>query len=529
MKDTLKIHLRYTRPLRMENLTIVITTCRRPDRLKACLRSLPPGMPVVVSGIYDEDSIKAVSRYKVTETWMDKDWGVNELWLRGVYAAKTKHVLILHDDDKLSPRFSSEYKSFLAPSLAAGSGFAVWGALEVNEDPQIADKAHHVLGDSTSGIYSSYSVFKKVYKLGAGPVSPTLCIYNRELCIQTLKEVSHRWTGEAMCSKDRWTMLYGNDVLLCLRHCERFSTVAYSDKKLTLFGNWSGSESGSMEWGGDSCNHFIQALDNTREYFRQNRSLSTKSTPRAIRVVSRYYSTDPEENRRENFAESTWEPDIQQGSVIPVDVWENARSGRDIHPESRDVPFIKDLLEEGVRSANPEDLVILTNNDTCIITTGVDRILDRFAHHPSLQAGFAFRRTFPGIVDIHMKHCTHGRLDCGVDLIAFRPSWWTKISDQMPDMVYGYEWWDLVIRNLILEESTLAESDLGELIYHEDHEGHWKSRDKATWTMNRFNMRKATNFQLVRGRRNAAGDFYVYKPDYRTQKDQVFSTACKEC
>ena len=112
------------------DLTVVITNWRRPEFLPAAFQScLEAGVEnIVVTSSAVDESVKRVhaqmqSLHPGTVILTERgDSGSNANWLRGVDAAKTEWVQILHDDDLLLP----EYR--LVKHLIGVADFLCWDA-----------------------------------------------------------------------------------------------------------------------------------------------------------------------------------------------------------------------------------------------------------------------------------------------------------------------------------------------------------------------------------------------------------------
>jgi hypothetical protein len=64
----------------------------------------------------------------------------------------------------------------------------------------------------------------------------------------------------------------------------------------------------------------------------------------------------------------------------------------------------------------------------------------------------------------------------GSDLFAFTKHWWADHSADFPDMIYGRECWDWILRELVKLNGGI---ELSMAIYHESHDAPWKrSRDR---------------------------------------------------
>jgi glycosyltransferase involved in cell wall biosynthesis len=119
--------------MNLPELTVVVTSFRRSQRLKKCLESLVAAgverVVVAASGCNGQEGKicdDLEDKLRITRSFRNGDLGCNETWLRGVTLATTRFVLIMHDDDWLLPEFGREYISNIYPQLRTRAGFATW-------------------------------------------------------------------------------------------------------------------------------------------------------------------------------------------------------------------------------------------------------------------------------------------------------------------------------------------------------------------------------------------------------------------
>jgi hypothetical protein len=183
-------------------------------------------------------------------------------------------------------------------------------------------------------------------------------------------------------------------------------------------------------------------------------------------VYCEYDRKDPDAIRRYEFAKATW------GSqwLIPRPVHEDtlSRSSLDIG-DTRKLPFVRDLIDAGAGGLPPEDVIILTNDDTCFAFDTVDRVMGAMTNATGC---FAHRWDVPTLTrPLDPSEFRNGAgMYPGFDLFAFTPQWWSENRERFPDLIIGCQWWDCILW-LMLQRSGALE--LSDLIYHEQHAAIW--------------------------------------------------------
>lgn len=489
------------------DLTVVVTNFKRPDFLKRCLESAANAGcdNFVVSSFCPDEKVLEVLRgfstrpnIRLRTTLSQTDFGVTELWLRGLYYAPTEYVLVLHDDDYLDPAFSEVYRREILPQLNAGVGLASWRGVMDQRDVT-GDTPTLVECDYFSGptrVLGTGALSKVLLDRRAGPVSPVVSIWRRSVAITALKEALQR-LSRAECFS-RPGMMLGQEVLTYLRHCEKFASWFYVDRVLTYYGAHEGSESGRLQMENKVVSEQIPKTNHARDAFLQLRGYAVKPERRFLLTRSLYESKDPEEQRRNAHATATWSFHEALGEFLNFPVTDDMllRSSKDVG-DVRAVPFLTDLLDYAMSYARPEDVVLLANTDTCITSDGFEKLRHVFSD-PSLGATFAYRHNIRGKLSGLRKDAREGHVDGGVDLIALTPKWWADHRPYFPDMLLACEGWDWVMR-LLIEEST-GRGGIQNLIYHEWHDPVWRERKVRQQNPGqRYNRNLMRNFFLARG------------------------------
>ena len=484
-----------------KNLTVVVTNFRRADLLERCVRSVTDAgvSNIVVSTM--EPSQKTLELHQqfraqgIDVTSLDNDLGCNELWLRGLYRASTEYVLILHDDDTLQPEFGQEWETVIRPQLESGAaGFASWWGYR--DDGTVSEPVKYFTGPTR--VCGSAAITTIVRRPRSFAISPVVSVFHRDDAIRALKECGQYFIDTACFS--RQGMLLGNEILLYLRHGEKYSSWLYVDKGLTTYGAHPDSE--TVRNTIQRTEHvLIRGYDWAREYFTRHNGLSVKPAPKFLHVCSDWEPTEPNMRRKVEAAKFAWQFHYNLGEVVPFLVTDEMllRSSKTVLGDSRAVPFVRDLLDYGCHFALPEDIVLLSNRDVGLVVPAIDRIRERFAD-PLVSAAFAWRRSFYPSPGQYYTKIVSGAWDGGVDLVMARPGWWEQYREWMPDMLIACEAWDWVFRLLVAETHPGRDVSLDGLLFHEPHKQFWASPDNRRKNVGqRHNMLLAKNFFAARG------------------------------
>lgn len=157
-----------------------------------------------------------------------------------------------------------------------------------------------------------------------------------------------------------------------------------------------------------------------------------------------------------------------------------ARTAKDIG-ESAPLPFVRDLAMFAVSSCRvADDIIVIGNSDIGFVEgmTGrlvetVDRFGCTFAHRWDFNSVAITTRLPRGEDDLKQA-----RWYAGSDLFAFTAEWWMKHGQpDFPDMVWGREGWDLILRNM-MKRAAGAECELQRAIWHERHASPWEQNKR---------------------------------------------------
>jgi len=175
---------------------------------------------------------------------------------------------------------------------------------------------------------------------------------------------------------------------------------------------------------------------------------TTKVVNNYIHCTERHTYADARDNERVLSAFHSWTPLYKQGSLRPCHVWETTRTSATMG-DPRKLPYLKDVLVEGMTMASsPNDVIVLTNDDTILHPT-VLHALDK--HLATTDAVTSMRLNFPSVdwsKPVEELRCL-GKPDLGRDLFAFRKSWLQRHWHRIPDFLLGELEWDIVLTCLV--------------------------------------------------------------------------------
>lgn len=138
-----------------------------------------------------------------------------------------------------------------------------------------------------------------------------------------------------------------------------------------------------------------------------------------------------------------------------------------------ELPFVRDLVAAAV--ATGDDVIVIGNADigfpeglTGRILETVQRFGCAFAHR------WDFHTPLTTKLPRHEGDLIQTRWYAGSDLFAFTPAWWLKHGvTEFPDMVWGREAWDLIMRNM-MKRAVGPDCELHKAIWHEKHPTAWE-------------------------------------------------------
>ena len=172
--------------------------------------------------------------------------------------------------------------------------------------------------------------------------------------------------------------------------------------------------------------------------------------PKVWHVMERHKTDNADAERRTLQAQESWIDLYRSGEMNPCHVWRYPRSSKSIG-DSRDLPFLKDVLAEGLTKCQERDVVLWTNDDTILhprVTEVVLKILEKTGACGSFRVNFE-KGKIPKLSEPPEKIRSFGKFDLGRDLFAFRSEWLIQNWHRIPDFYLGELEFDLVLAILI--------------------------------------------------------------------------------
>ncbi len=159
----------------------------------------------------------------------------------------------------------------------------------------------------------------------------------------------------------------------------------------------------------------------------------------------------------------------------------------------RPMPFCRDMFQQAADALeHPSDIIVVCNADIGFSEGLTGRMLEAIDRH---SCCFAHRWDFYGAAltrrqPRHEADLKQAKWYPGSDFFACTKSWWnTKAAPIFPDMVYGREAWDMIMRNIMKRAGT---QELHNAIWHEHHQSFWEHNHRVPG--NEHNRRLATQW-----------------------------------
>lgn len=238
--------------------------------------------------------------------------------------------------------------------------------------------------------------------------------------------------------------------------------------------------------------------------------LADSSSPRIIHCCERHPQKTAKDEERILTAYRSWERLYKAGKMEPCHVWDMffpRHAGQIGDP--RALPYLKDILIEGMTKARSlDDIILLTNDDTVLHPRTCDAVLSLL---PTVPACGSFRINFDKIADSHFEAkpealAARGKHDLGRDLFAFRKSWLRKRWLEIPDFLLGELEWDLVLATMVRRDAGVTTTQKNRnvlepkceiekgLVLHETHQRAWVSDSHRESPAKIHNRTKAVNW-----------------------------------
>lgn len=202
--------------------------------------------------------------------------------------------------------------------------------------------------------------------------------------------------------------------------------------------------------------------------------LKKKPDRKLIHVWSKYNIVKMDARRRHQVAKMTWQKEMDGWIDLALEDRQFSRTSLTDFGDYKSAPYVTDMIDRASAIANPWDIIVLTNDDTCVCS-GISSVLRRtLAEHGACWSARREHRR----IDRPMTtgELMRGRKHVGADLFAFTKQWWTDYGHLMPDMFMAFENWDYVLRTIVMQNGGI---EIEGLCYHEIHLGDWLKNRKC--------------------------------------------------
>lgn len=209
---------------------------------------------------------------------------------------------------------------------------------------------------------------------------------------------------------------------------------------------------------------------------------------------SHYEPSDLAAKARQKVARMTWS--TQLWTEIPIS---DTSLPRMWDEEGRKVPYVLDVFDAACDGRSPDDCMIYTNADVCVLSNCAMVCLSALQE---TDAFYSYRRDFnqdfsaPIPDDVVLR----GNAYAGSDLYGFRVNWWKTYRKDFPDMLIGTEAWDPVLRRLMEETNRGKPVNLPNTHYHRKHASVWEdSKNRYRLRSQRWNLDLAKRWLTIHG------------------------------
>lgn len=189
--------------------------------------------------------------------------------------------------------------------------------------------------------------------------------------------------------------------------------------------------------------------------------------------VQDWYLGNAEDNKRIRKAQGCWEwlqsvDSNYEMLLYPTE--KNPRTSKTELGDTRALPFIKDIIDYGAKKALPNDIVIFTNSDVCLVPEALAAIRTQLETMPACYS----RRVDVdnALPPLTLENLKGRKAHVGADLFAFRAEWWNAHKHEIPDLLLSCEGWDAVARFWLRKHIKNPEMETP-VIYHEIHRSFW--------------------------------------------------------
>lgn len=184
--------------------------------------------------------------------------------------------------------------------------------------------------------------------------------------------------------------------------------------------------------------HVSKALAKT-PFIHPPPNIQTPPSRRLFHAVERH---EQPPDRRKKEAWASWDALYSKG-VVPVHVWEKPRSAKEIG-DSRDLPYLRDVMQPALDQALDDDIVFWTNEDNWLHPLLVERVEFHVSvFGPCCTQRCDFKGQIPSAQTPPEKFVKFGQHHMGRDVFAATKRDWQWMLEQLGDPILGASDWDL--------------------------------------------------------------------------------------
>lgn len=225
-----------------------------------------------------------------------------------------------------------------------------------------------------------------------------------------------------------------------------------------------------------------------------------------IHVVERHLP----EPARVAGAVSSWKRIYDAGGMLPIHATGSRRNAK-LLGDSRDLPYLKDIMEQGIKASHEDSVIVFTNGDI-VLHPELPRVLEE--RMGERECACSFRITLDKLPTEGSPEywASLGQPDFGRDLFAFKRAWLVENWGEIPNLFVGEQEWDLIVACMVrlhngveMREKTdlavpdeRAELPLG-YVLHQRHVGGWLARSNLMAPAKLYNVALANKWYCEHG------------------------------
>ena len=180
-------------------------------------------------------------------------------------------------------------------------------------------------------------------------------------------------------------------------------------------------------------------------------SCAPEADTAVFHCVERHTERNAVELSRKRHAWESWDLLYKSHGVIPKHYSSYQRSALQLG-DTLDLPYLKDVLANGMKDAGPDDIILWTNDDTVLHPKVCDLLREHLKSHPAVSSHRCEFKIHPPPLRFTPEQWAKAnvnRVHNGRDLFAFKKSWLVQHWDEIPDFILGASEFDVFLTVLI--------------------------------------------------------------------------------